>query len=149
MGAGKYKLRAGATKYKFRLGPSNTKWGWGPGPRSGPGKYKYPKNHEFSFEFKFAEAAVLRCSIKNGVLRNLTKFSGKHLWHSLFFNIIAGLQLYYKRDSGTGVFLWILWTSKNNILTKHLRTSASKFSILIFIFCCLINLWPYIPISNI
>ena len=26
-----------------------------------------------------------------GVLRNLTKFTGKHLWQSLFFNKVAGL----------------------------------------------------------
>ena len=39
-----------------------------------------------------------RCSVKIGVLRNFTKFTGQHLC----------LQLYLKRDSGTGVFLWIL-----------------------------------------
>ena len=30
---------------------------------------------------------------KKGVLRNLTKFTGKHLWQSLFFNKAAGLRL--------------------------------------------------------
>ena len=34
-----------------------------------------------------------------GVLRNVTKFTGKHLCQT------SGLQLYLKRDSGTGVFL--------------------------------------------
>ena len=33
---------------------------------------------------KCSEAAVLRCSIKKGVLRNLAKFTGKHLCKSLF-----------------------------------------------------------------
>ena len=33
---------------------------------------------------------------EKGVLRNFTKFTGKHLCQNLFFN---------KRDSGTGVFL--------------------------------------------
>ena len=30
------------------------------------------------------------CSIKKGVLRNFAKFTGKHLWQSLFFNKVAG-----------------------------------------------------------
>ena len=47
-----------------------------------------------------------RCSMRNGVLRNFTKFTGKHLYQSHFFNKVAGgLQLYQKRYSGTGVFL--------------------------------------------
>ena len=42
------------------------------------------------------------CSIKNGALKNFTKFTGKRLRQRLFFNKVAG-------DSGTGIFLWILW----------------------------------------
>ena len=45
--------------------------------------------------------------MKKGVLKKCTKFLGKHLRQSLFFNKVAGLsdlQLYLKRDSGTGVF---------------------------------------------
>ena len=34
-----------------------------------------------------------KCSIKKGVLRNFTKFTGKHLCQSLFFNKIARLRL--------------------------------------------------------
>ena len=44
--------------------------------------------------------------MKKGVLKKCTKFLGKHLRQSLF-NKVAGLsdlQLYLKRDSGTGVF---------------------------------------------
>ena len=33
-----------------------------------------------------------RCSIKNGVLKNFTKFTGKHLCQSLFFNKVADLR---------------------------------------------------------
>ena len=33
-----------------------------------------------------------RCSIKKGVLKNLAKFTGKHLCQSLFFNKVAGLR---------------------------------------------------------
>ena len=37
-----------------------------------------------------------RCSVRKGVLRNLAKFTGKHLCQSLLFNKVAGLsqQLY-------------------------------------------------------
>ena len=43
---------------------------------------------------------------EKGNLRNFTKFTGKYPYQSLFFNKVAGgLQLYLKRDSGTGVFL--------------------------------------------
>ena len=44
---------------------------------------------------------------KKGVLKNLAKFMGKQLARvSFLIKLLAlGLQLYYKRDSGTGVFL--------------------------------------------
>ena len=46
-------------------------------------------------------------SYKKGVLKNFAKFIRKHLRKTLFFNKGArsGLQLYYKRDSSTGIFL--------------------------------------------
>ena len=31
-----------------------------------------------------------RCSVKKGVLKDFVKFTGKHLWQSLFFNKVAG-----------------------------------------------------------
>ena len=44
---------------------------------------------------------------KKSVLKNFAKFTGKHQRQSLFFNKVAGLRLrlYYKRDSGTDLFL--------------------------------------------
>ena len=33
-----------------------------------------------------------RCSVRKAVLRNFTKFTGRHLWQSLFFNEVAGLR---------------------------------------------------------
>ena len=33
-----------------------------------------------------------RCSVKIGVLRNFTKFTGKHLCQGLFYNKVAGLR---------------------------------------------------------
>ena len=35
-----------------------------------------------------------RCSVRTGVLRNVAKFTGKHLCQSLFFNKVAGLQVF-------------------------------------------------------
>ena len=52
------------------------------------------------------ELVVWRCSVRKCVLRNSAKFTGKHLCRTLFLNKAAGsLQLYYKRDSSTDVFL--------------------------------------------
>ena len=34
-----------------------------------------------------------RCSVRKGVLRNFSKFTGKHLYHSLLFNKVTGLSL--------------------------------------------------------
>ena len=47
---------------------------------------------------------------KKDDLWNFVKFTEKHLCHSLHFNKVAGLSLliYSKRDSSTGVLLWIL-----------------------------------------
>ena len=52
----------------------------------------------FRAAFLQTEAAVCRssCLFKIGVLKNFTKFTGKHLCQSLFFNKMkdSGLQLY-------------------------------------------------------
>ena len=47
---------------------------------------------------------------KKGVPRNFTKFTGKHLSQGPFFNKAADLRFatLLKKDSGAGVFLWIL-----------------------------------------
>ena len=37
-----------------------------------------------------SRSSHLRCYIRGGVLRNFSKFTGKHLCQSLFFNKIAG-----------------------------------------------------------
>ena len=54
-----------------------------------------------------------RCSMKKGILRNFTKFTGKHLCQSLFFH-----KLYQKRGSGTGVFLWNLLNFKEHLFYR-------------------------------
>ena len=47
---------------------------------------------------------------KKGVPKHFTKFTGKHLCLSIFFNKVAGLSpaTLLKKDSDTGAFLWIL-----------------------------------------
>ena len=44
---------------------------------------------KYGYLFKSSDQ---RCFIKKGVLRNFTKFTGKHLCSSLFFNKVAGLR---------------------------------------------------------
>ena len=67
-----------------------------------------------------------RCSVKIGVLRNFSKFTGKHLCQSLFFNTVADLRTVtlLKKDFSTVVFLWILQISKNTFTTEYLGTTA-------------------------
>ena len=64
----------------------------------------------------YSEAVAQQWSVKKGVLRNFAKFTGKHLWQSLFLSKVAGLRpaTLFKKDFGTGVFLWIF--------AKFLRT---------------------------
>ena len=61
-----------------------------------------------------------RCSVKEGVLRNFAKFTGKHLCQSLFFNKDAGLRpaTLLKRDSGARVFLWVLRNFYEHLLYR-------------------------------
>ena len=55
-------------------------------------------------DFPISRSSHRGCSIKKGVLKHFAKFTGKHLYERLFFKP----KLYLKRDSGTGVLLWIL-----------------------------------------
>ena len=63
--------------------------------------YSFLKHSRSSHRMYFA---------KKGVLKNFTKFIAKHLCQSFFFDKVAWKRdSGRKRDSGTGVFLWILW----------------------------------------
>ena len=66
-----------------------------------------------SFLLRSSRPVVL---CKKGVLRHFAKFTGKHLCQSAFFHKVAGLRpaTLLKRDSGTGVFLWILQNFKEH-----------------------------------
>ena len=48
-----------------------------------------------------------RCSARKGVLRNLAKFTGKHLCQSLFFNKVSGLKVWnmFKVNNKDTMFL--------------------------------------------
>ena len=61
-----------------------------------------------------------RCSIKKSILKSFTKFTGKHSCQSLFLNKVASLRpsTLLKRDSGTGVFLWILWNFQEHLFYR-------------------------------
>ena len=56
-------------------------------------KKKKKKKKNFSYIKTCTRSSHQRCSIKNSVLRNFTKFTGKHLRQSLFFNKVVGLRL--------------------------------------------------------
>ena len=66
-----------------------------------------------------SEGVVWRCSRK-GVLRNLTKFTAKHLCQSLCFNKVAGLRLW--GETLAQMFSCEFWEiSQNNVFTEHLQ----------------------------
>ena len=43
-------------------------------------------------EPRFSGSSHRKCSVRKGVLRNFAKFTGNHMFQSLFFNKIAGLS---------------------------------------------------------
>ena len=57
--------------------------------------------------FLEAEAVARRYSVKKMFLKT-TLNSQENTWATVFFNEVAGLQLYLKRGSGLGVSKWIL-----------------------------------------
>ena len=55
----------------------------------------------------YVRSSHWRCSLTKGVLRIFSKFTGKHLSQSFFFNKVTALRpaTLLKTDSVTGVFL--------------------------------------------
>ena len=75
-------------------------------------------------KLKEAEAVTQRCSVKK-VFLEISQNSQENtcIRVSFLIKLLAlGLPLYWKRDSGTGVFLWILW-----IFWEHLFFFLSFF----------------------
>ena len=47
-------------------------------------KKNYLQSYQL-YNFPSFRRSQWRCSVRKGVLRNVAKFTGKHLWQSLFF----------------------------------------------------------------
>ena len=58
----------------------------------------------FSESHSFYRSSHRRCSVKEGVLRNFAKNTGKYLCESLFFNNVAGLCNFIKKEALAQVF---------------------------------------------
>ena len=78
----------------------------------------------------FYRSSHRRCSVRKDVLRDLAKFTGNTCASFLIKLQAWGLQLYLKRDTGTGIFLWVF-----QIFEEHLfeRPFASGW-LLLFLF---------------
>ena len=65
--------------------------------------------------------------MKKGVFRNFAKFTGKHLYQSLFFNKVAGLSpaTLFKKRLWHRCFSMNFEISKNIFFIEHLCTTAS------------------------
>ena len=62
-----------------------------------------------------------RAFCKKGDHRNFAKFAGKHLYQSLFFNKVAGLEASYKKETLTKVFSCkFCEIFKNTVFIEHL-----------------------------
>ena len=69
-----------------------------------------------------------RCSVRKDVLRNFTKFTGRHLCQSFFFNKVAGLRsATLLKKTLTQVFSCeFCKIFRNTFFTEHLWTTAPK-----------------------
>ena len=85
------------------------------------------KGETFKFMYEILEGAVLvdltcrssRLEVlcKTGVFRNFVKFTGKHLCQRHFI----------KKETGTNVFLWILWIFQENLFYRTPPVVASVY----------------------
>ena len=85
---------------------------------------------------------------EKSVLRNFAKFTGKHLCQGLFLIKLQtwGLQLYLIRDSGTGVFLWILRNFSEQLFHRTPPDDcfcelSFELTLLIFSYMYYVNQW--------
>ena len=75
---------------------------------------------ELLHQFTKDKSSHKRCSVGEGVLRNFTKLTGKHLCQSLFFN---------RKETLAEVFYCeFCEISKNTFFTEHLWATASVFA---------------------
>ena len=79
-----------------------------------------------------------RCSVRKSVLRNFTKFTGKHLCQSLFFNKV-------KKEMLAQVFSCdFCEISNNTFFTEHLWKAASEYPY--FSLFCSLFFWKWLVI---
>ena len=74
--------------------------------------------------------------MEKGVLINFTKFTGKHLCQSLFFNKVAGLRpaFLFKKETLEQVFsCQFCEISKNTFFIEHPSTTASEYIIAVYV----------------
>ena len=65
-------------------------------------------------------------SHKKGVLRNFTKFTGKHLCQSLFFNKVAGLSTLFLQNTFFTEHFWITASESSWFINSYLKYSRLK-----------------------
>ena len=86
--------------------------------------------------FSLCRSSHQRCSVRKGVLRNFAKFTGTHLFQSLFFNKIAWhrcfpvnstkfLRTPFLQNTSRRLLLLMYWT-------RHKRQKVNSF----FWICC-------------
>ena len=71
--------------------------------------------------FRLSKTSHRRGSVRKGVLKTFTNFSGKHLCWSLFLIKALGLQLYEKETPIQGFSCDIYESFKNAYFEEHLR----------------------------
>ena len=88
-----------------------------------------------------------RCSVRKGVLRNFTKFTGKHLCQSFFFNKVAGATCnFIKKETLPPVFSCeYCEIPKNTFFTEYLWVTASELLTMVSVFTALV----FLHLSNI
>ena len=89
--------------------------------------FKFPKHIPPSSQQHSARPNLeAGCSVRKGVLRNFSTFTEKCLCQGPFFNKVrAQPATLLKKDSGTGVSLWILQNFREHLFTEHLWITAS------------------------
>ena len=80
----------------------------------------------FNFSTPSSRRGTNKSKCEKGVLRNFTKFTGKHLCQSLFFNKVTGLlATFLKNRLWHNVFLWILWNFQEHHFYRRPQLAAS------------------------
>ena len=75
----------------------------------------------------FVQKQPAEMFLKKELLKNLTKFKGKHLCWSLFFNKDPGLRpaTLLRKRLQQRFFPWILWSFQEHLFTEHFPTTSS------------------------